>query len=202
MEYLNNDVCSNNYMDENYYRSSTPTYTDDFNKFDTKLLKDVITGINRGYEEERNTQKSKMDALEMIKKSVEDELNDEIFYNQIMSQAISQEQKDVLSEIIADEKKHNKLLRQVYFKLTNTYLPETNKIEKQDTLTYEENLIKALKGECMAANKYRMIMNSIDDKSCYNILMEIMVDELRHIGKYNYLLYDLLNNKISAQKVN
>ena len=59
--------------------------------------------------------------------------------------------------------------------------------------SYLQNLEKALMGELEAAKKYRKIMGEMPTDASYNVLMEIMVDELRHGNKYNYLITKEMN---------
>ena len=95
------------------------------------------------------------EALNMIRDSVMDEANDEAFYSMLINQAISDEDKDIIRIIRDNEITHNKLLRDVYYALTGTTLPQSTSNTQMQPMSYLENLRKALMSEVEAANKYR-----------------------------------------------
>ena len=129
------------------------------------------------------------EALLLIKKAVEGEKEDELFYEVLLSQASSQKDKDIIESIIADERKHNRMFRKLYYELTGITLPKDELTEtKTQKASYLENLEKALFGELSAVERYRKIMFAMPDKEKYNTLMEIMTDELKHAHKYNFLI--------------
>ena len=61
-------------------------------------------------------------------------------------------------------------------------------------MSYIQNLKKAFFGEGEAIAKYRGIMNAMKDRKNYDDIMEIMVDEIRHMAKYNYLISKEIHN--------
>lgn len=191
------------YMNRNTYSTTNNTnYSKEVNSNDTattNLEHNLAYDIQKSYES-RLSRATKLDeTLEMIRASVADELNDELFYTTLINQAMTDEEREIISNIRNDEIKHNKLLRNVYRNLTNITLPEAKAVDEIPALTYTENLRKAFMGESAAASKYRHILNNMPDRANYNILMEIMVDELRHASKYNYLMYlDLINRQNSS----
>lgn len=128
------------------------------------------------------------EALNMIRDSVMDEANDEAFYSMLINQAISDEDKDIIRIIRDNEITHNKLLRDVYYALTGTTLPQSTSNTQMQPMSYLDNLKKSLMSEVEAANKYRKIMSAMPDKSSSSSIMHILVDELRHADLYNYLI--------------
>lgn len=141
---------------------------------------------NNGYGEEILTLNQ---AIESIRQSVSDEKEDELFYNNLIKQAPTEKEKDIIKEIRDDERKHNRILRDLYYNFTgqriqtNPAIPNIN-----NTLTYQENLEKALFGELNAVVRYRRIMGTMPSGNSYTLLMSIMTDELRHASKYNFLI--------------
>ena len=67
--------------------------------------------------------------------------------------------------------------------------------------TYIANLRNSLFGELEAAKKYRKVLSAMTDKENYNKLMEIMVDELTHAHKYNYLITKYMVNREEVKNV-
>ena len=134
-------------------------------------------------------------ALEIIKNSVFGEINDENLYSLMINQAIQDEDKEIISSIANDERKHNNMLRQIYFSLTGVNLPNSKEAMVPQENTYINNLKNSLFGELEAARRYRGLLANMVDKENYNKIMEIMIDELTHANKYNYLIAKYLSNQ-------
>lgn len=211
MEYYNENNYINGYSQakDNYYQNSYPpayekqytyeptNYSNGATYYTTQFKKPTYN-INENLYQTRiaeNTNQSMLnEALEMIRNSVLNELEDELFYSALINQAIDQEDKEIIMSIRDNEIKHNKILRDVYYSLTGTSLPQPRQTNEMGAQTYIQNLKKALMGEIEAADKYRKILVAMPDKQNMFHILEILVDELRHADKYNYLL---TKNKIS-----
>ena len=131
-------------------------------------------------------------AIELIRKSIGDERNDELFYDRLIEQAPTEKEKSIIQDIRDNEKKHNMILREIYYDFTGQMLQNNmNMMQEnmQNNLSYTENLEKALFGELEAVNKYRKILSAMPQGKCYTLVMSIMTDELRHSAKYNYLIH-------------
>ena len=130
-------------------------------------------------------------AIELIKNSVGDEKEDEMFYDTLIKQAPTEKEKGIIRSIRDDERKHNQILRRLYYEFTGVILPQDNsKNIANNTMNYKANLEKALFGELGAVEKYRRIMGAMPNKNSYTLLMSIMTDELRHANKYNFLIHN------------
>lgn len=187
-QYQNNTNNSFTYEPMEFSNQDNVTYyTTNFKK--PNYERDNFSSEYRNSENYFLIKQNKLDeALEMIKNSVMDELNDEMFYSALINQAIEDEDKEIIMSIRDDEMKHNRLLRDVYYSLTGITLPQSKQSEVLPTNSYLANLKKALFGEIEAANKYRKIMSAMPDRKNSSILMEIMIDEIGHSGKYNFLV--------------
>lgn len=125
-------------------------------------------------------------ALQLIRESVPDELEDSMFYNYLISIAPTQEDKDIITGIRNDEMKHFGLFRQIYYQLTGQLLPEP-RVRVTRPASYCQGLKKALLGEVAAVARYRRILYALQDRRQINILTEIITDEIRHSSLYNFL---------------
>lgn len=185
-QYLNNMT--------NYSNTNNVTY------YPTNLRKETYGNRNDlvfQYEmskKRENMSSSLEEALNAIKDSVMDELNDELFYAMLINQALEDEDKEIIRSIRDDEVKHGKILRDVYYSLTGITLPQAKKTNDVMPMSYIQNLKKAFFGEGEAIAKYRDIMNAMKDRKNYDDIMEIMVDEIRHMAKYNYLISKEMHN--------
>lgn len=130
-------------------------------------------------------------AIGLIKQSVGDEKEDEMFYDTLIKQAPTEKEKDIIRSIRDDERKHNQILRRLYYEFTGQMLPaDTVTNVPNSNMDYKSNLEKALFGELDAVAKYRKIMGTMPSGNSYTLLMSIMTDELRHANKYNFLIHN------------
>ena len=117
-------------------------------------------------------------AVDMIRRSVGDERAD------------NDRDKEIITGIRDDERKHNRILRELYFNFTGQMIPvDTSNEACENNFTYKEGLEKALFGELEAVVKYRRIMGVMPSGNSYILVMSIMTDELRHSAMYNYLIH-------------
>lgn len=130
-------------------------------------------------------------AIMLINKSVQDEKDDEIFYDNLIEQAPTTKEKDIIKGIRDDEIKHNQILRNLYYEFTGQTLASQEQIMPKilkSNIDYKTNLENALFGELDAVVKYRRILGAMPSGNSYTLLMSIMTDELRHANKYNFLI--------------
>jgi hypothetical protein len=131
-------------------------------------------------------------AIELIRTSIGDEREDEIFYENLIKQAPTEKEKEIITSIRDDERKHNQILRKLYYDFTGQTVPiDTSVVNNAGSkLEYKEQLEKALFGELSAVIKYRRIMGTMPSGNSYTLLMSIMTDEIRHACKYNFLIHN------------
>lgn len=130
-------------------------------------------------------------AIELIRQSVRNEREDELFYDRLLEQAPTDKEKQIITSIRNDERKHNKILRDLYYNFTGQVIQADMSMPNiNNTSTYKENLEKALFGELDAVVKYRKILGTMSSGNSYTLLMSIMADELRHASKYNFLIHN------------
>lgn len=130
-------------------------------------------------------------AIMLIRKSIEDEKEDEMFYETIIRQAPTDKEKNIIRSIRDDERRHNQILRKLYFEFTGQMLPPDQIMqEASNNNDYKANLEKALFGELEAVVKYRKILGTMPSGNPYTLIMSIMTDELRHASKYNFLIHN------------
>lgn len=165
------------------------------------IAKEVANNINLEFNSRIESANKLNEALEIIKASVDSEAEDASFYSLMINQAMQDEDKEIITSIVNDEKKHNMMLRQIYFSLTGTNLPMSKETMTNNQNTYITNLRKSLFGELEATKKYRKVLSAMADKENYNKLMEIMVDELTHAHKYNYLITKYMVNHEEVKNV-
>jgi len=135
------------------------------------------------------TVKVPKEILELIKDSVASEKEDELFYDYLLTKATSEEDKKIIESIRNDERHHNQMYRKIYLELTGVALPKAPEVKEPElNLTYMQGLQQALMGELSAVEKYRKILAEMSDKQRYNMVFEILTDELKHAAKYNFLI--------------
>ncbi len=112
-----------------------------------------------------------------------------MFYDILIEQAPTDKEKDIIKSIRNDERKHNQILRELYYEFTGQILPQdTLSDNSKNNMDYKSNLEKALFGELDVVAKYRKILGTMPSGNSYTLIMSIMTDELRHASKYNFLI--------------
>lgn len=89
-------------------------------------------------------------ALSLIKQAVQGERIDELFYDYLISLAPSQEEKNIITTIRDDERKHTKFFKEIFkFYTGQSILPPTN-VDFKKPESYIDGIIKAKFGELFA----------------------------------------------------
>jgi rubrerythrin len=127
------------------------------------------------------------EALKLIREAVAGETEDRMFYQYLIENAASEEDKEIIKGIRDDEISHFNLFRQVYSQLTGQMPPPPQDVTFEKPESYCEGIKRAVRGEQNAVKKYRRILYALQDRVQINILTGIITDELRHGILYNYL---------------
>lgn len=128
------------------------------------------------------------EAVQMIKEAVQGERNDELFYNQLISLAPTQEQVAIIESIRNDERGHNKMFREMYRAFTGQEITGTSSEQNEGVQSYIQGLQQALQGELGAVERYRKIWFGMPVGVYKDTVYGIILDELKHAAKYNYLI--------------
>ncbi|WNR45094.1 ferritin-like domain-containing protein [Paenibacillus roseipurpureus] len=126
-------------------------------------------------------------ALDLIQTSVQDERNDELFYEELIKLAPSPEQAAIITSIRNDERSHNAMFRAMYREMTGHEVYGVSDEQYSPVRTYSEGIQKALQGELSAVEKYRKIWFGLPYGIYKDTVYGIILDELKHASKYNYL---------------
>ena len=134
------------------------------------------------------TYKTLEEALDLVSQAVQGERKDELFYDYLISVAPTQEEKRIISDIRDDEKKHNRMFREIYEYYTGYELPQADRQDFTEPASYLDGIKEALFGELAAMERYRIIHAGIPSRYYRDMVFEILTDELKHADKYNYIL--------------
>lgn len=143
---------------------------------------------NNNYQYEEPPYKTLEEALRLVKKAVQGEREDEIFYDFLISEAPTKEEKDIISDIRDDERNHNKMFREIYYYFTGEELPQSTGNDFKEPKNYMEGLKRAFFGELAAMERYRVIRAGLPSEYYRDMVFEILTDEMKHADKYNYLM--------------
>jgi rubrerythrin len=126
-------------------------------------------------------------VIPLIQEAIADERHDELFYSYLLSVAPTEQEKQVITGIRDDERKHRRWFRQIYIELTGQQPPVMEEREAfQKPESYLDGIEKALMGELKAFEKYRVIYQNIPAQY-RDTIFEIMTDEMKHASYYNWL---------------
>lgn len=130
------------------------------------------------------------EIIQIIVDSINDEKEDEMFYDFLIRSTATREDQDMITSIRNDERHHRELLKEVYKSLTGKPFTESQNrdMAQDEKITYMQGLRKAFMGEITAFERYRKVLSRMIDRQNYNKIFEIMTDEMKHAIKYNYLI--------------
>jgi rubrerythrin len=138
-------------------------------------------------------------ALNRISKAVQGEREDELFYDYLIKEAPTTEEKTIITSIRDDERRHNRMFRRIYKDFTDEELPVNEDEAFEEPESYLDGIKKALFGELAAVERYKIIRRMLP--GLYKeLLFDIITDELRHATMYNYLF--TLNNTVKNSAIN
>lgn len=140
-------------------------------------------------------------ALTLVKEAIQDERKDELFYDYLITTASTEEEKNIISSIRDDERKHNKYFKEIYEFYSDKNSPLDIDINFEKPTSYIEGVKKAKFGELSAVEKYRDIRAGIPNEFFRDMVFEIITDELKHGEKYDYLLYLNLEKEFSRKNI-
>ena len=126
------------------------------------------------------------EALNLILQSVGSEKEDDLFYDYLLSVA-PEGQKEIIAPIRDDERKHFKMLKEIYWETTGLEIPPAAEVVFEPVKDYCDGITRAFFGELGAVERYRKVLFGFDFLPYRNMITEIYTDELKHASKWNYL---------------
>ena len=126
-------------------------------------------------------------ALALIKEAIKDEKHDELFYDYLLKNAPSKDQRDIITSIRNDERKHFAMFKMIYKFFTGEDITVSNGEDFKPPKSYIDGIVEALFGELKAVEKYREIYKGLPTRYFRDMLFEIITDEIKHSAKWNYL---------------
>jgi len=132
--------------------------------------------------------KSPQEALALVRQSVQGEREDELFYDYLISVAPTKEEQAIISSIRDDERKHNRMFREIYYCLTGQSIAAEPEAPFEKPKSYIEGVKKAFFGELAAMERYRNIRAGMPNRYYRDMVFEILTDEMKHADKYLYIM--------------
>lgn len=140
------------------------------------------------------------EALKGVREAVQSERKDELFYDFLISEAPTREEKEIIASIRDDERRHNRLFRKIYKDFTQMDISASEEETFERPRSYIDGIKKALFGELRAVEKYRAIRRGLPIGPYRDVLFDIITDEIKHSSKYNYLF--TLNSCMNISAMN
>ena len=146
------------------------------------------------------------EAINLIKKSVADEKADEEFYDTLIKMAPNIKSKEIITSIRDDEKKHNQILRDVYFRLTGMRLPSSNQTSNTNNYTsnnLNQNNVNTLNSSKSVVSNSSTSNNSksttdntmLNSTNSYkNNLVKALFGETEAVAKYRRIMGAMNDN--------
>ncbi|WP_315674248.1 DUF5661 family protein [Clostridium sp. 19966] len=158
------------------------------------FLPSFMPNFNPNFSHMSKTYKSFDSAIKSIFESIQDEKEDELFYDYLLNIAPTAEEKNIIQSIRDDEIKHNKYFREIYSFYTKKPVSSPSNVKFEKPKTYLDGIKKAKFGELAAVERYRDIRAGLPNEYYRDMVFEILTDELKHADKYDYILSINLGN--------
>lgn len=126
------------------------------------------------------------DSPQRLIKALEGEQDAIKYYNKLITKATENQDKDIISEIISDEKKHFGYFKRLYFEITG-YVPQIEPSKEPNISNYIEGLEKAIMDETDAYEFYRDNYLCFSNDMAKERFLEAFTDENQHAVRLNYL---------------
>ena len=126
-------------------------------------------------------------SLYLIMEALADETSDRNFYQYLMQIAPDNEQQNIIKLIRDDEIKHFKMFRMIYQEIACESPLVNQKKDFKEPASYCAAIQQAIFGELNAVELYRQIMFGMCCQRHRDMLFEIITDEIKHSGKWNFL---------------
>ena len=139
-------------------------------------------------------QQALQQSLKLMAEAVQGEKEDRIFYDYLIDNAPTQDQKEIISSIRNDEIRHNQLYKKMYKELTGQEVHIEEEEEFVPPASFEQGIKKAILGEMKAMEKYRIIRQGLPHRYHRDIVFRILTDELKHGTLYNLIYTEVLSS--------
>jgi rubrerythrin len=125
--------------------------------------------------------------LELIKEGMQDEVDDAEYYRKMQSLFQNEEDRETIRRIGLDEKKHKKMLDQMYTELSGKVPPTIVASNAVITRNILAELNKRIAGELEGVEYYRNLYTLLDEPELRDMALEMMMDENIHAIKLTHL---------------
>ena len=126
-------------------------------------------------------------ALSAILEALRSETADRLFYNFLITLAPDAVDLQLISSARDDEMRHYAMFRELYTELTGTSPPEPPQRPFEEPASYCDGLKRGVLSEQHEVEVYRVILFAMQQRPHINLMTEIITDELRHMGLFNYM---------------
>lgn len=120
------------------------------------------------------TYKTLEQALALVYDAMQDETEDELFYDYLISVSPTQNEKDIIASIRDDERKHNQMFREIYRHFTGKEVPTPKNVTFDRPNSYKQGLSQALFGELGAVERYRDIRAGLPTEYYRDIVFDFL----------------------------
>ena len=140
-------------------------------------------------------------GVQMIRKKISEGREDEEFLDKLIKLAPTDKEKDIIKQIMEDKKNHDRFLRDVHYSLTGQMnnvdfqmdhrpnRPDNPNKPDNDDKKYNEMLEELLFDKFDCVVKFRRILSVMPNGENHTLIMAILTDELKNIGKINFLIH-------------
>jgi hypothetical protein len=143
------------------------------------------------YHEKPKTFSDPKRFLEMTLKAIYDERKAQLFYAALLLQSTTPFQKRNIQHALDDEVKHEKMLTEMFERLTGQKLPSVPFPTPEPVPNFTTGLQMAMEDELESAEHYREMYKMTMSHWVRDILFELQTDEMEHATRFAFLRAEL-----------
>lgn len=140
-------------------------------------------------------------SLNLIQEALKDELKEETLSSYLITQAPTEEERNIIARIRDDEKRHALSLVEIYKFYKGEKIPAPEVTTFKLPKSYIDGIQRARSDELEALQKYRDIRAGMPDRFFRDMMLELITDEIIHTFQYNFILISNLEEKTNNNNI-
>lgn len=141
-------------------------------------------------------------ALNLIRKTIQFNQENEPFYDYLFKKAQTQEERRIIRAISYDKIKHHQVFKQIYYDLTGHQITMSSNTKFHKPSSYLLGLSRAYFRDLDDSERYKAIREDMQNQHYINIINELICDNLIHLCKYNYIFAKHRRSKSKSKEIN
>lgn len=126
--------------------------------------------------------------ISYIEDAIEEKNNYAIYYKNLNDYSNNSFSRKVINDIMHDEEKHKMIFQKILQSIVGGSILQPKNVKPIRITSFSDSIKTAILNEAYGVEKYRKVLFLLEQKYHRDNLVEVLTDELKHIGLLNMLL--------------